>query len=166
MTLPVRADPETRLQRDDHEALRLWLRLYTCTTMVEREVDGMLKREFGSSLPRFDVLAQLHRAEAGLRMGELSERLLTTNGNVTWLVAALEREGLVRRRTAPDDRRAVVVRLTPVGRRRFDAMARTHEGLIVRLLGALAPGERAAMQAALGRIKQHLRTQAHPRIPR
>lgn len=86
------ADPELAFAQDDHEALRLWLRLFTTTTMVERVVDSTLKREFGSSLPRFDLLAQLHRAPDGLRMGELSERILVTNGNVTWLVAALERE--------------------------------------------------------------------------
>ena len=82
-------DPESSLAQDDHEALRLWLRLFTTTTMVERVVDSTLKREFGSSLPRFDLLSQLYRAPDGLRMGELSERILVTNGNVTWLVAAL-----------------------------------------------------------------------------
>ena len=117
MTVPV-LDPETRLQQDDHEALRLWLRLFTCTTMVERNVDQMLKREFGSSLARFDVLAQLERAPDGLRMGELSAATLTSNGNVTWLVDALEAEGHVRRKTSPDDRRATVVRLSASGRRR------------------------------------------------
>ncbi|HRN54221.1 MAG TPA: MarR family transcriptional regulator [Gemmatimonadaceae bacterium] len=91
-------DPESSLAQDDHEALRLWLRLFTTTTMVERVVDSTLKREFGSSLPRFDLLSQLYRAPDGLRMGELSERILVTNGNVTWLVAALEREGYVKRR--------------------------------------------------------------------
>lgn len=150
-------DPETRLHDADHEALRLWLRLFTCTTMVEREVDSMLKREFDSSLPRFDLLAQLDRAPGGLRMGELSARILTTNGNVTWLVAALEDEGYVRRRTAADDRRAVVVRLTAAGRRHFAQMARAHEALIVRLLAGLSASERRAMHALLGTVKQHLR---------
>jgi len=158
---PVAADPETRLQGADHEALRLWLRLFTCTTMVERRVDGMLKREFGSSLPRFDLLAQLERAADGLRMGELSDRILTTNGNVTWLVAALEREGLVRRRTAAHDRRAVVVRLTAAGRRQFAAMAKSHEALIVALLAGLSPTERQTMQSMLGSVKQHLRHLRH-----
>lgn len=156
MTLPA-SDPETRLLGEDHEALRLWLRLFTCATMVERVVDAALKREFGSSLARFDLLAQLYRAGDGLRMGELSERILTTNGNVTWLVAALEREGHVKRRTASDDRRAVVVRLTATGRRQFTTMARAHEALIARLLAGLTPAERRTMHALLGTVKQHLR---------
>ncbi len=151
------ADPETRLHGDDHDSLRLWLRLFTCATLVERRIDAMLKAAFGSSLPRFDLLAQLERAAAGLRMGELSERILATNGNVTWLVAALEREGLVSRRPAKGDRRAVVVRLTAAGRRHFAAMARAHEALIVELLAGLSRAERRTMHTLLGTAKQHLR---------
>ena len=156
MTAPA-LDPETRLHGDDHEALRLWLRLYTCTTMVERTIDQTLKRDFGSSLARFDVLAQLDRAPDGLRMGELSAGTLTTNGNVTWLVAALEADGHVKRRTAPDDRRAVVVRLTAAGRRHFAIMAREHEALVIELLDGLSATERRTMHALLGTVKQHLR---------
>jgi DNA-binding MarR family transcriptional regulator len=144
---------------EPREALRLWLRLFTCTTLVEREVDAALKREFGSSLARFDVLAQLDRAPEGLRMGELSERTLTTNGNITWLVAALERDGLVRRRTAAEDRRAAVVRLTPAGRRHFASMAAAHERLIARLLGGLSAEDQRTMHTLLGTAAQHLQTE-------
>lgn len=150
-------DPESRLAHDDHEALRLWLRLFTSTTMVQRSVDSTLKREFGSSLPRFDLLAQLHRAPDGLRMGELSERTLTTNGNVTWLVAALEREGMVKRRPDAVDRRATVVRLTAAGRRHFEAMAARHERLIADLFDTISPTERLALHTALGSIKSRVR---------
>ena len=151
------ADPEAHLAQDDHEALRLWLRLFTTTTMVERVVDSTLKREFGSSLPRFDLLSQLHRAPDGLRMGELSARILVTNGNVTWLVTALEREGFVKRRAAADDKRATVVRLTAAGKRHFETMARAHEELIVSLFHDLSATERRALHAALGTLKQRFR---------
>jgi DNA-binding MarR family transcriptional regulator len=150
-------DPESRLAHDDHEALRLWLRLFTSTTMVQRSVDSTLKREFGSSLPRFDLLAQLHRAPDGLRMGELSERTLTTNGNVTWLVAALEHEGMVKRRPDAVDRRATVVRLTAAGRRHFEAMATRHERLIADLFDTMSPAERRALHTALGTLKSRVR---------
>jgi DNA-binding MarR family transcriptional regulator len=150
-------DPETRLGGGDHEALRLWLRLFTCAKTIERTVDSALKREFGSSLPRFDLLAQLDRAPDGLRMGELSARILTTGGNVTWLAAALARDGYVTRRAAPDDRRAVVVRLTPAGRRHFAAMARAHERLIVRLVDGLSAAERRTVHSLLGTLKHRVR---------
>ena len=150
-------DPEASLPQDGHETLRLWLRLFTATTMVERVVDSALKKEFGSSLPRFDLLAQLHRAPDGLRMGELSERILVTNGNVTWLVAALEREGFVKRRPDAADRRATVVRLTATGKRHFETMARAHEALITDLFAELSPTERRALHGALGVLKARFR---------
>ena len=137
----------------DHETLRLWLRLFTCTTLVERRLDSTLKREFGSSLPRFDLLSQLDRAPQGLRMGELSQRTLTTGGNVTWLVKALESEGYVTRRVAAEDKRASVVRLTAAGRRHFAAMARAHEQWVVSLFSSMSQAERRDMHTTLGRLK-------------
>lgn len=155
MTAPART--QRRVESGDHESLRLWLRLFTCTTMIERHVGSALKRQFDSSLPRFDLLSQLDRAPDGLRMTELSERILTTGGNVTWLVRALEKEGLVSRRAATTDRRAAIVRLTPLGRRRFAAMAAEHEQWIVSLFGALSTTDRRALFSALGMVKQQFR---------
>lgn len=139
------------------ESLRLWLRLFTCTTLIERELGVSLRREFGSSLARFDLLAQLDRAPDGLRMGELSERILTTGGNVTWLVRALEDEGMVTKRVEATDRRAAVVRMTALGRRHFATMASAHERWISDVFSSLEPSERQAMHALLGTVKARLR---------
>jgi DNA-binding MarR family transcriptional regulator len=156
------ADPDVDAEHSaDRDALRLWLRLFTCTTHIERAIGSALKREFGSSLPRFDLLAQLDRAPDGLRMGELSERTLTTGGNVTWLVGALEAEGYVARRAARDDKRATVVRLTAAGRRHFTVMARAHEAWIGGIFSALTPSERRGVHARLGRLKEQFHS---PRI--
>ncbi len=143
---------------DDHDALRLWLRLFSTTTMIERTLGSALKREFGSSLPRFDLLAQLDRAPSGLRMGELSDRILTTGGNVTWLVRALETDGMVTRRIAPDDKRAAVVTLTAAGRRHFAAMARAHERWVTSMFASLSSADRRALHARLGTVKDQLRS--------
>lgn len=145
-----------------HEALRLWLRLFSCSTMIAQHVGSALKREFGSSLPRFDLLAQLDRSPEGLRMGELSERTLTTGGNVTWLVRALEAEGFVTRRIADSDRRAAIVRLTPAGRRHFAAMARAHERWIVAMFSSLTVTERRSLHALLGTVKGGFRPSRTP----
>ncbi len=150
-------DPETRLGEGDHDALRLWLRLFTCSTMIEREIGAALKREFGSSLPRFDLLAQLERNPDGLRLGALSERLLVTGGNVTWLVNSLEADGMVSRRRAPEDGRVWIVALTPEGRRTFASMARAHERWIARLIGELSPRDRSQLHALLGHLKSSIR---------
>ena len=154
--MTAQADP-LAIESGAHDALRLWLRLFTCSTMIATHVGSALKREFGSSLPRFDLLAQLDREPDGLRMGELSRRTLTTDGNVTWLVRALEAEGLVSRRVSAKDRRATVVRLTPAGRRHFAAMARAHERWIINLFSSLTAAERRTMLSLLGTVKQGFR---------
>jgi hypothetical protein len=83
-------DLETRATKDDHQALRLWLRLLSCTVRVENHVRGGLRREFSTTLPRFDLMAQLERYPAGLRMSELSKRLMVSGGNVTGITDQLE----------------------------------------------------------------------------
>ena len=150
-------DPETRLAAGDHQPLRLWLRLFTCTTMIERQLSARLKREFGSTLPRFDLLAQLQRAPTGLKMQELSARLLVTGGNVTWLVTSLVRDGHVTRTRAADDGRSAIVKLTPTGKRYFSRMARAHERWVAALLSGVPSREQRQLHLSLGNIKQQLR---------
>jgi len=145
------------VSKADHESLRLWLRLFTTTTLVERQLDSALKREFSSTLPRFDLLAQLERAPDGLRMGELSERILTTGGNVTWLVRALEAEKLVTRRVSPTDKRAAIVRLTAAGKRHFTDMAQAHERWVADIFADLSPDDRRTLHTRLGVVKDHVR---------
>ena len=160
MTTPQRASRVG--EAAEHEALRLWLRLFSCSTMIAQHIGSALKREFGSSLPRFDLLAQLDRSPEGLRMGELSERTLTTGGNVTWLVRALEAEGFVNRRVADSDRRAAIVRLTPAGRRHFATMARAHERWIIAMFSSLTATERRSLHALLGTVKGGFRPSRTP----
>jgi DNA-binding MarR family transcriptional regulator len=154
----VSNDPETRLAEGDHELLRLWLRLFTCSTMIERQLGTLLKREFGSTLPRFDLLAQLTREPQGLSMAELSSRLLVTGGNVTWLVTSLARDEFVTRTRSVQDKRSAIVKLTPLGKRNFMRMARAHEQWVTSLLSNVSERERRALYLSLGAIKQHLRT--------
>jgi DNA-binding MarR family transcriptional regulator len=147
-------DLESRVVDADHQALKLWLRLLACTTRIENTVRQRLRSEFGTTLPRFDCLAQLARTEQGLTMGELSARLMVTGGNVTGIVDQLEAEGLAVRTAHPEDRRAVAVRLTPQGARLFRRMAATHERWIVELLAGWSPAEQAALQSLLGGLKR------------
>jgi DNA-binding MarR family transcriptional regulator len=146
-------DAETRASESDHGALRLWLRLFTCKTMIEREVRERLRGRFGTTLARFDLLAQLERTRTGMRMSELSRRLMVTGGNVTGITDQLVAEGLVVRRISSSDRRVCVVRLTPKGRRQFDAMAAEHERWIVELVGGLSQHDRDALYRLLGTLK-------------
>ncbi|MCO5101311.1 MAG: MarR family transcriptional regulator [Burkholderiaceae bacterium] len=155
-TLPSPLDHETRLQEHDHSALRLWLRLLTCTSLIEASVRQILRTDFDSTLPRFDLLAQLDRHPDGLRMSELSQRLMVTGGNITALADQLESEGLLRREPVSDDRRAVRLRLSPAGRERFAEMAAGHERWVVSLFEGLSLDERHQLLALLAKLKPGL----------
>ena len=121
------ADRETIARAGDHRALRVWLRLLTCTQLIERRVRARLRERFATTLPRFDLMAQLERHPEGLKMSALSRRLMVTGGNVTAIVDQLEKEGLVERLAEPADRRAFCIRLTRAGDKSFAEMARAHE---------------------------------------
>src|SRR5262245_21543598 len=116
--LPLDAETKVSERPHDHKTeLRLWLRIYTCKTLIEGEVRKRLRENFGVTLPRFDLMAQLDRASPkGMTLGELSQRMMVSNGNVTGLVDRLAAQGLIRRRPSPDDRRAQLVSLTTEGR--------------------------------------------------
>ena len=155
--MPVlRRDLESRVIDDHHQALKLWLRLLSCTTRIEDLIRSRLRSEFATTLPRFDLLAQLERHADGLTMGELSQQLMVTGGNVTGITDRLEGEGLVLRTPHPGDRRAYAVRLTPAGRRRFRRMAATHEEWIVELFSAWPERDKRRVQELLATLKTHL----------
>ena len=147
-------DRETASRIGDHQALRLWLRLLTCTQLIEREVRARLRGRFDTTLPRFDLLSQLWRYPAGLKMNELSRHLMVTGGNVTGIVDLLEKDGSVERMPEPADRRAYRVRLTRAGRKAFAEMARAHEEWIVELLAGLPHREHAEIYRLLGKMKR------------
>jgi DNA-binding MarR family transcriptional regulator len=152
----VANDLESRIVDDHHQALKLWLRLLACTTRVEGVVRNRLRSEFATTLPRFDLLAQLEREPAGLTMGELSQRLMVTGGNVTGVTDQLEAEGLVKREAHPSDRRAFSVQLTPAGRRQFRRMASVHEQWVIELFAGWNADEKAQVYALLAGLKRHL----------
>ena len=149
-------DQETRLADTHHASLRLWLRLLACTSLIERRIRARLRDRFAITLPRFDLMAQLERHPQGLKMGELSRRLMVTSGNVTGLTDQLAAEGLVERTPIPADRRAYLVRLTPKGKHAFDAMAAAHERWIIGIFSGLSEAERGKLHALLGELKTTL----------
>jgi DNA-binding MarR family transcriptional regulator len=150
MTMLERRDPATSKSR-----LRLWLRLLAVSRMVEGELRERL-RAFGTTLPRFDVLAALARAPEGLRMSELSCVLRVSNGNVTGIVDRLEADGLVARRPVEGDRRAMLARLTSRGEAEFARLAAEHEAWVDELLGAVSATEADQLIARLQAVRDRL----------
>ncbi len=149
------SDRETIARAEDHRALRIWLRLLTCTQLIERRVRSRLRERFATTLPRFDLMSQLERHPEGLKMNELSRLLMVTGGNVTAIVDQLEKEGLVARVDEPADRRAFRIRLTRAGEKSFAEMARAHEEWVVELLAGMTRREQDELLRLLAKVKQH-----------
>ena len=144
----------------ERSVLRLWLRLLACTNLIEGSLGGALRSRFASTLPRFDLLSQLHRHPDGLLMSELSRRLMVTGGNVTGLAVSLESDGLIRREPVAGDRRATRLKLTPKGKMRFEEMAQAHEAWVREMFSALSATERHTLYQLLGALKQGLPAQS------
>jgi len=148
-------------QDDSAASLRGWLRLLDCSTLVENEVRRRLHTQFHTTLPRFDVLAQLDLARRanvpGLTMSELSRRLMVTNGNLTALVERLAREKLIRRATSASDKRMSIISLTAAGKRTLDAMTPAHRKWITGMFSGLSSDEREQLYALLGKLRASVR---------
>ena len=149
-------DFETALHMGDKLELRVWLRLLTCSTLLEKRIRARLRDDFDITLPRFDVLAQLNRSPDGLTMGDLSGRLMVSAGNITGLIERLTQEGMVSRTPAPQDRRTQRVRLTAAGKKVFDEMASAHQGWVEDALDGLDRREMQDLLDLLGRLKTSL----------
>ena len=147
---------EARAGREDHAALKLWLRMLASTTHIEAEIRRRLRERFDISLARFDYMAQLYRYRDGLKMRDLSRYLMVTGGNVTGLTDDLSHDGIVVRESSPSDRRAWIVRLTPKGRRQFETMAEEHEGWILELFAGLDAKTVQQLYQQLGQLRVHL----------
>src|SRR3954466_11884698 len=156
-------DSETKAVEtpEDHaEELRLWLRLLTCTTLIEGEVPGRLRQRFDVTLPRFDLMAQLDKAPDGMTLSDVSKRMMVSNGNVTGLVERLCESGHLDRRTSDQDRRVQVIRLTKSGRAEFRRMAAEHEIWIADMFSDLAEKDIREMMRLLAKTKASARNAA------
>jgi DNA-binding MarR family transcriptional regulator len=159
---------EARALSADHLDVRVWLRLLACSAQIEHEMRARLRQHFGTTLPRFDYLAQLERHPDGLRMSALSSYMMVTGGNVTGLTDQLAADGWVERTADADDGRAWRVRLTPRGRAEFAVMAAHHEAWLAELFSGFATTDKKLLYQQLGRLRSHLaqsRTTAHAAPP-
>src|SRR5215210_5663061 len=156
--VPLDAETKAAEQPEDHrDELRLWLRLLTCTTLIEGEVRKRLRARFDVTLPRFDLMAQLDKAPEGMSLSDLSKRMMVSNGNLTGLVERLVASGHLDRRTSDVDRRAQIVSLTEIGRAEFRAMAAAHERWIADLFGDLSKRDHDDLMRLLAKAKMSAR---------
>lgn len=159
LPLSVMVDAETQLldaPEAHRDELRLWLRLLTCTNLAESKIRRRLRERFDVTLPRFDLLAQLERSPGGLTLGEISKRMMVSNGNITLLVDRLVAEGQLARCSPPNDRRVQIISLTEKGRSAFADMAKAHADWMAELFGGLTKAEVSLLLGLLQKVKTGL----------
>ncbi|WP_157219950.1 MarR family winged helix-turn-helix transcriptional regulator [Flavisphingomonas formosensis] len=133
--------------------VRVWLRLLSCSTIIEKRLRRRFADRYDTTLPRFDVLATLERHPDGVTMGELSRALLVSNGNVTALVRQLEGAGLVSTRSPEGDRRSSIVALTAEGRSHFAELAAAHHAWIKGMFAGVPNADLRALFDLLATVK-------------
>jgi DNA-binding MarR family transcriptional regulator len=130
----------------------MWIRLLAVTRATENHLRAFLRVNHATTLPRFDAMAALHRKPGGVTMSELSRMLLVSNGNSTAVVDRLENDGLARRASVRNDRRAVLVSLTKKGLRQFESLAEIHEREIEAVFADLSEAE---LETMIGILTRH-----------
>ncbi|WP_277980249.1 MarR family winged helix-turn-helix transcriptional regulator [Sphingomonas phyllosphaerae] len=142
--------------------VRVWLRLLSCSTVMEKRLRRRLVEHHATTLPRFDVLAALDRQSAGMTMSELSRALLVSNGNVTLLVRQLEQDGMVASRVASGDARSSIVALTEEGRAHFRTLAESHHRWVQAMLAGVPRDELATLYRLLALVKSSIAAERAP----
>lgn len=135
------------------EELRAWQALLHAHDEVTRRLDADLRRAHELSLTDYDILLRLASAPDGLRMTELSDRVMSPPSTVTRRLDGLVASGLVERSSHAADSRVVVARLTPIGRQRLRRAAVTHlRGVRERFASRLTDDDLEAVTLALEKI--------------
>ena len=133
--------------------LRLWIQIVRLANSLQKDVDARLRKEFGQSLTRFDVLSQLERVpENKLPVGQLSGSLLTSSTNITRLLDRMEADGLVERELSATDRRSFVVAATKKGVDLFGHMANENAEWIAEAFESISNDKMISLEAALHAI--------------
>ena len=147
---------DQRLEHIPHEkeGLRLWLRIVSCTQLVEQEIRTMLREKFDMTLPRFELLSALDRVADGLTMSELSRWLMVSKGNVTGIAERLSEDGFIVREPTPTDRRSFVVTMTEKGRKAYKEMELEYEKLLDKLFDDLTLDDSDMFAGMLAKIKE------------
>jgi DNA-binding MarR family transcriptional regulator len=153
--------PPTRLAESNprHLSVRTWLRLYACSNLIEQQIQQKLRTQYGTTLARFDFLAQLVRQPEGLKMNVLSKKLMVSGGNITGLTDQLVKEGLVIRKDDPHDRRSYLLICTDEGKKEFAEMAKSHEIWVSEIMQDLGMQEIEQLYASLDHLKNLLTSQ-------
>jgi len=115
--------------------MRTYFALTEAVSLLQYAVRQQLQAEGGLSYVQFEILAHLATAQGrALTMTDLADSVVYSRSGLTHQAGLLERDGLITRRTSPDDQRATIVEITDAGRARVDTVLPGHIGVVRELL--------------------------------
>lgn len=138
----------------------IWQAALDVHSGVFTRLNRVISREFGITLAKFDVLAQLYRHPQGMAQGELSRHLKVTGGNITGLARRLCSDGLVTRQMSLEDRRVFIVQLTSAGKDRYIKARARHDTLLQEWFKNMSGDDKSESLRALSIMR---RTLSQPR---
>ena len=140
------------------QELVAWRAFFETACAVIDILDAEMQEERGITLGWYDTLVHLEGAEDGLRMNELASRILMTKSGLTRVVDRMAEAGLVRRERPADNRRVVLVHLTPDGLETLRAARVVHRrGIQEHFVQHLDPERLVTLPEALQRMRDHVR---------
>jgi DNA-binding MarR family transcriptional regulator len=141
-------------------------RVSRLSRQLEQRLDPVFARH-GLEQGLFDVLATLRRSGGPYRMrpADLAASVMLTSSGITKRLDRLEAAGLVARHPDPQDRRGLLIELTPAGRELIDAALADHVAAEHRLLAALSPDDRDRLAGLLRILLLGLPATAAPDSP-
>lgn len=134
MPTHFRGDPKIVLALDTYIKFTRAYAALESRLLHRNELDNLTLSQFG-------VLETLYHL-GPLCQGEISAKLLKSTGNITLVLDNLERRGLVRRTRREDDRRMVLLSLTPEGEELIRRVFPQQAAAIAAEFSVLTPEER------------------------
>ncbi|WP_122816949.1 MarR family winged helix-turn-helix transcriptional regulator [Nocardioides pantholopis] len=148
----------------DPDQQRSWRALLVATTLLWSRLDDELRQRFNLSLAEYEILVRLSEADGQMRMARLADALAHSRSRVTHTVARMEKAGLVRRSTSPDDGRGILANLTERGRELLVRAAPVHvTGVREHLVDLVSEADFAAMGRVMNAVADDL-VSAHPEV--
>jgi DNA-binding MarR family transcriptional regulator len=149
---------EVPMSSPTREQLAAWRPFLECAFALIDILDAELREERGMTLRWYDVLVQLDEVGGSSRMTDLAGRILASKSGLTRVIDRMEEEGLVRRERPPDDRRVILVSMTPAGLDALRAARAVHRrGINEHFVRHLNERDLAALERMFEKVSRHVR---------
>jgi DNA-binding MarR family transcriptional regulator len=141
-----------------HEQLAAWRVFLECAFALIDILDAELQDQRGLTLRWYDVLVQLEEAGGSCRMTDLAGRILASKSGLTRVIDRMEEAGLVQRERPREDRRVILVAITPAGLEALQAARAVHRrGIDEHFVQQLSERDVAALERMFRKVSEHVR---------